>query len=65
MHLQVRIFAATLLFAALAIGTGTVLLLGYLLAAFSIGVIAGSPTSTCYIGKCLWPLHSREVRERL
>ena len=39
MHLQVRIVAATLLFAVLAIGTGTVLLLGYLLAAFSIGVI--------------------------
>ena len=39
MHLQVRIVAATLLLAALAIGTGTVLLLGYLLAAFSIGVI--------------------------
>ena len=40
MHLQVRIVAATLLLAALAIGTGTVLLLGYLLAAFSIGVIS-------------------------
>ncbi len=39
MHLQVRIVAATLLLAALAIGTGTVLLLGYVLAAFSIGVI--------------------------
>ena len=39
MHLQVRIVAATLLLAALSIGTGTVLLLGYLLAAFSIGVI--------------------------
>ena len=39
MHLQVRIVAATLLLAALAIGTGTVLLLGYLLAAFSIGAI--------------------------
>ncbi len=39
MHLHVRIVAATLLLAALAIGTGTVLLLGYLLAAFSIGVI--------------------------
>ena len=39
MHLQVRIVAATLLLALLAIGTGTVLLLGYLLAAFSIGVI--------------------------
>ena len=39
MHLQVRIFAATLLLAALAIGTGTVLMLGYLLAAFSIGAI--------------------------
>jgi len=38
-HLQVRIVAAALLLAALAIGTGTVLLLGYLLAAFSIGVI--------------------------
>jgi hypothetical protein len=38
-HLQVRIVAATLLLAALAIGTGTVLLLGYWLAAFSIGVI--------------------------
>jgi hypothetical protein len=38
-HLQVRIVAATLLLAALAIGTGTVLLLGYVLAAFSIGVI--------------------------
>ena len=38
-HLQVRIVAATLLLAALSIGTGTVLLLGYLLAAFSIGVI--------------------------
>ena len=38
MHLQVRIVAATLLLA-LAIGTGTVLLLGYLLAAFSIGAI--------------------------
>ena len=39
MHLQVRIVAAVLLLAALSIGTGTVLLLGYLLAAFSIGVI--------------------------
>ena len=39
MHLQVRIIAATLLLAALAISTGTVLLLGYLLAAFSIGAI--------------------------
>ena len=39
MHLQVRIVAAMLLLALLAIGTGTVLLLGYLLAAFSIGVI--------------------------
>jgi type IV secretory pathway TrbD component len=38
-HLQVRIVAAMLLLAALSIGTGTVLLLGYLLAAFSIGVI--------------------------
>lgn len=38
-HLQVRIIAATLLLAALAISTGTVLLLGYLLAAFSIGAI--------------------------
>jgi hypothetical protein len=38
-HLQVRIVAAVLLLAALSIGTGTVLLLGYLLAAFSIGVI--------------------------
>jgi hypothetical protein len=39
MHLQVRIIAATLLLAALAISTGTVLLLGYLLATFSIGAI--------------------------
>ena len=39
MHLQVRIVAATLLLAALAIGTGTVLMLGYLLAVFSIGAI--------------------------
>ena len=39
MHLQVRIVTATLLLAALSISTGTVLLLGYLLAAFSIGVI--------------------------
>ena len=39
MHLQVRIIAATLLLAVLAISTGTVLLLGYLLAAFSIGAI--------------------------
>lgn len=39
MHLQVRIVAATLLLAALAIGTGTVLLLGYVLAAFSMGAI--------------------------
>ena len=38
-HLQVRIVAAMLLLGALSIGTGTVLLLGYLLAAFSIGVI--------------------------
>jgi hypothetical protein len=38
-HLQVRIVAATVLLAVLAIGTGTVLLLGYLLAALSIGVI--------------------------
>ena len=38
MHRQVRIVAATLLLA-LAIGTGTVLLLGYVLAAFSIGAI--------------------------
>jgi hypothetical protein len=36
---QVRIVAATLLLAALAIGTGIVLLLGYWLAALSIGVI--------------------------
>jgi hypothetical protein len=39
MHLQVRILAAMLLLALLAIGTGTVLLLAYLFAAFSIGVI--------------------------
>ena len=39
MHLHVRIIAATLLLAVLAISTGTVLLLGYLLAAFSIGAI--------------------------
>jgi len=39
MHLQVRIIAATLLLAALAVSTGTVLLLGYVLAAFSIGAI--------------------------
>ena len=39
MHLQVRIIVATLLLAVLAIGTGTVLLLGYLLAAFSSGAI--------------------------
>ena len=39
MHLQVRILAAMLLLAALSIRTGTVLLLGYLLAASSIGVI--------------------------
>jgi hypothetical protein len=39
MHFQVRIVAAMLLLALLAIGTGTVLLLGYLFAAFSIGVI--------------------------
>ena len=39
MHLQLRILAAMLLLAALSIGTGTVLLLGYVLAAFSIGVI--------------------------
>lgn len=39
MHPQIKIIAATLLLAALSIGTGTVLLLGYLLAAFSIGVI--------------------------
>lgn len=39
MHLQVRIVVAMLLLAALAIGTGTGLLLGYLSAAFSIGVI--------------------------
>ena len=39
MHLQLRIIAVTLLLAVLAIGTGTVLLLGYMLAAFSIGVI--------------------------
>jgi hypothetical protein len=38
-HLQVRIVAAMLLLAALSFGTGTVLLLGYLLAAFSAGVI--------------------------
>jgi hypothetical protein len=38
-HLQVRIVAATLLLAALAIGTGTVLNLGYLVAASSIGAI--------------------------
>jgi hypothetical protein len=38
-HLQVRIIAATLLLAALAIGTGTVLLLGYMLAAFSSAAI--------------------------
>jgi membrane protein implicated in regulation of membrane protease activity len=38
-HLHVRIIAATLLLAVLAISTGTVLLLGYLLAAFSIGAI--------------------------
>lgn len=39
MHLQVRIAAAMLLLGVLAMSTGTVLLLGYLLAAFSIGVI--------------------------
>ena len=39
MHLQVRILAAMLLIAALSFGTGTLLLLGYVLAAFSIGVI--------------------------
>ena len=39
MHLQVRIVAATLLLAAVSIGTGTVLFLGYLLAAFSVGLI--------------------------
>ena len=39
MHLQVRIVAAMLLLAALSIGTGTVLLLGYLLATVSIAVI--------------------------
>ena len=38
-HLQVRIVAVTLLLGVLAIGSGTVLLLGYLLAVFSIGVI--------------------------
>ena len=39
MHLQVRAISTTLLLAVLAIGTGTVLLLGYLLAGLSIGVI--------------------------
>ena len=39
MHFQVRIVAAMLLLAVLAIGTGSVLLLGYLFAAFSLGVI--------------------------
>ena len=39
MHLQFRIIAATLLLAVLAITTGTVLLLGYLLAAFSTSAI--------------------------
>ena len=39
MHVQVRILAAMLLIAALSVATGTLLLLGYLLAAFSIGVI--------------------------
>ena len=39
MHLQVRIVAAMLLLAALSIGTGTVLLLGYLLATVSMAVI--------------------------
>ena len=39
MHLQVRIVGAMLLLAALSIGTGTVLLLGYLLATVSMAVI--------------------------
>jgi hypothetical protein len=39
MHRQVRIVAAMLLLAVLAIGTGSVLTLGYLFAAFSIGVM--------------------------
>ena len=39
MHLQFRIVVAMLLLAVLAIGTGTGLLLGYLVAAFSIGLI--------------------------
>jgi hypothetical protein len=38
-HLQVRIIAALLLLGVLAIGTGTVLLVGYLFAAGAIGVI--------------------------
>jgi hypothetical protein len=38
-HLQVRIFAAILLLAVLAIGTGSVLVLGYLSASFSIAVV--------------------------
>jgi hypothetical protein len=38
-HLQVRIVAAILLLAVLAIGTGSVLVLGYLFASFSITVI--------------------------
>ena len=39
MHLQFRVVVAMLLLAVLAIGTGTGLLLGYLVAAFSIGLI--------------------------
>jgi hypothetical protein len=38
-HLQVRIIAALLLLGVLAIGTGTVLLVGYLFAAVAMGVI--------------------------
>ncbi len=39
MHLQVRTVAAILLLAVLAIGTGSVLVLGYLFASFSIALI--------------------------
>ena len=39
MHLHARIVGAMVLLAVLAVGTGSVLLLGYLLAAISIGVI--------------------------
>jgi hypothetical protein len=60
-HLQVRTVAAPLLIAVLAIGTGTVLVLGYLLAGFSLGVIIFIMTRKM-IGRIA---HARPAKARL